>query len=260
MKVDIDYWADYLLAAVSSRSAVQAISKTIDDLSVEDAYEIQLAALAKQLQGGDRVVGAKLGLTSAAKQQQMGVDQPVYGWLLESGQLDSDGPLDCSELIHPRCEPEIVFLIGEDLEGPGITAGDVLDATNVVCGGIEVIDSRYQKFSFTHTDVIADNTSAARFRLGDTQLAVNDVDLPGLGCTFELNGDRLASATGAALLGDPALCVAMLANHLARFGRKIEAGWTVLAGAMTDAVAIEPGSRVVANYDVLGSVAVAAAG
>ena len=255
MTIDHAHWAQYLLAAVDERSDVQAITKQVDELSIDDAYAIQAALLELQLGRGDTLAGAKLGLTSVAKQEQMGVDAPVYGWVPASTVL-SNGAAPLGELIHPRCEPEIVFILGEDIAGPNVTADDVLDATEKVVGGIEVIDSRYEKFSFTLTDVIADNTSAARVVIGDDGIAPRDADLTTLGCVFEIDGQITGTATGAALLGDPAACVAMLANHLGKHGQKLEASWLVMAGACTDARPLEAGTTAVARYSHLGSVTV----
>jgi 2-oxo-3-hexenedioate decarboxylase len=162
------------------------------------------------------------------------------------------------ELIHPRAEPEIVFLLAEDLAGPGVTQGDVLDATESVVGGIEIIDSRYEAFSFTLPDVIGDNTSAARVAIGSDGIAPRDADLAAITCDFEIDGKVVESATGAALLGDPALCVAMLANHLGKHGQKLHAGWLVMAGAATAAQPLAAGTRATANYSNLGSVSITA--
>ncbi|NNE95196.1 MAG: 4-oxalocrotonate decarboxylase [Acidimicrobiales bacterium] len=227
----------------------------VDELSIDDAYAIQAALLELQLGRGDTLAGAKLGLTSAAKQQQMGVNEPVYGWLPASSVL-WDGYVDLSGLIHPRCEPEIVFVLAEDLAGPGVRAGDVLDATDTVVGGIEIIDSRYEAFSFTLPDVIADNTSAARVAVGAVGIGPRDVDLKTMGCEFEIDGEVTGTATGAALLGDPAACVAMLANHLGKHGQKLRAGWLVLAGAATDAQPLNDGTVATARYDHLGPVTI----
>ncbi len=259
MTIDHAHWAEYLLAGVDERVEVQAITKVVDELSIDDAYAIQAALLELQLARGDTLAGAKLGLTSAAKQEQMGVSEPVYGWVPAGSVLDS-GDVVLDELIHPRCEPELVFLLAEDLAGPDVTAGDVLDATREVVGGIEVIDSRYEAFSFTLPDVIADNTSAARVAIGGDGVAPRDVDLTTLGCVFEVDGEVTGTATGAALLGDPAACVAMLANHLGRHGQKLEAGWLVMAGAATDARPLTAGTTATARYSHLGSVTVTGKG
>lgn len=255
MTIDHAMWASYLLDGIDARTEVQAITKQVDQLSIDDAYAIQAAMLDLHLGRGDSLVGAKLGLTSAAKQEQMGVDEPVYGWVLESSVLPDDKvPLD--ELIHPRVEPEIVFVMGEDLAGPGVGVNDVLDATSLVVGGIEVIDSRYEAFSFTLPDVIADNTSAARVAIGQEGIAPRDADLTTLGCVFDVDGEITGTATGAALLGDPAECVAMLANHLGRHGHRLEAGWLVMAGAATDARPLGAGTTAMARYSHLGPVRV----
>lgn len=252
---DINHWAAYLAAAVTDRNEVAAITKQIDALSIEDAYKIQEALLALQLDG-DSLAGAKLGLTSAAKQEQMGVDEPVYGWVRSSSVLGADGVVKLDELIHPRCEPEFMFRLGKDLAGPGVTADDVLDATEEVMGGIEVIDSRYEAFSFTLTDVVADNTSAARIMVGTDGVAPRDVDLREVTCTFEIDGEVTGEATGEALLGDPAACVAMLANHLGAQGKKLEAGWIVPAGAPVDAKPLSPGTVATARYSHFGTVTI----
>ena len=258
--IDHAAWASYLLAAVDDRSAVTAITKQLDALSIDDAYAIQAALLELHLGRGDTVAGVKLGLTSAAKQEQMGVTEPVYGWVLGSSLIDGSGEVDLGELIHPRCEPEFVFVLGEDLAGPGVTGEDILDATDCVTGGIEVIDSRYEAFSFTLPDVIADNTSAARVAIGSGAIGPRDADLTTLGCVFEVAGEVVATATGAALLGDPASCVAMLANHLGKHGQRLRAGWTILAGAPTDAKPLGAGTRARARYSHFGSVSIVGKG
>ncbi|MYH42569.1 MAG: 4-oxalocrotonate decarboxylase [Acidimicrobiaceae bacterium] len=258
--IDHAAWASYLLAAVDDRSAVTAITKQLDALSIDDAYAIQAALLELHLGRGDTVAGVKLGLTSAAKQEQMGVTEPVYGWVLGSSLIDGSGEVDLGELIHPRCEPEFVFVLGEDLAGPGVTGEDILDATDCVTGGIEVIDSRYEAFSFTLPDVIADNTSAARVAIGSGAIGPRDADLTTLGCVFEVAGEVVATATGAALLGDPASCVAMLANHLGKHGQRLRAGWTILAGAPTDAKPLGAGTRARARYSHFDSVSIVGKG
>ncbi|MGH1494035.1 MAG: 2-keto-4-pentenoate hydratase [Acidimicrobiales bacterium] len=256
MAIDHAQWASYLLAGVDERRAVQAITKQVDELSVDDAYAIQAALLELHRERGDTLAGAKLGLTSVAKQEQMSVSEPIYGWVLASSVLDVDQPVQLDELIHPRVEPEFVFVLGSDLTGPNVTACDVLDATEKVVGGIEVIDSRYEAFSFTLPDVIADATSAARVMVGSEGIGPRNADLTTMGCVFEVDGSITGTATGAALLGDPAECVAMLANHLGKHGQKLDAGWIVMAGAATDAQPFGAGTIATARYSHLGPVTV----
>ena len=252
--IDHRHWARYLQLAVDERREVQGIGAQIDGLPLDDAYAIQDALVAEKMFAGDSLAGAKLGLTSKAKQEQMGVDEPAYGWVPASSVLGAHADVDVCELIHPRVEPEFVFLIGDDLSGADCTADQVLDATERVVGGIEVIDSRYEAFKFTLPDVIADNTSAARALIGDQGIAPGDADLTTVECTFSVDGEVKGTATGAALLGDPAECVAMLVRHLARKDRGLRAGWLVLAGAPLGAEPLGVGTVATASYSHFGDV------
>ena len=252
--VDHRAWARYLARAVAERREVEGIEAQIGALSIDDAYAIQDSLIAERMFAGDPIAGAKLGLTSKAKQQQMGVDEPAYGWVPVSSVLGADAEVPLEALIHPRVEPELVFVLGADLAGSACTADDVLDATERVVGGIEVIDSRYQAFKFTLPDVIADNTSAARVLIGDDGIAPRDVDLATIECTFTVDGEVRGTATGAALLGSPAECVAMLVRHLAKRDRGLRAGWIVMAGAPLGAEPFAVGTVATATYSHLGAV------
>lgn len=248
MKIDHASWAEYLQAAADERREVQGIESQVRQLSIDDAYLIQDALIARRLAHGDSLAGAKLGLTSKAKQEQMGVAEPAYGWVSASSVLPARAEVRIGELIHPRVEPEFVFVMGADVEGATCTADAVLDATERVVGGIEVIDSRYEAFKFTLRDVIADNTSAARVAIGDAGVAPRDIDLRDVECTFTVDGVVTGRATGAALLGSPAECVASLVRHLARSGRGLHAGWVVMAGAPLDARPFAVGTTATATY------------
>ena len=252
---DIGKWAEYLVEAEVRREAVAPITDADPTLTVEDAYRIQDELLVRRIATGERLVGAKLGLTSRAKQASMGVYEPIYAWLTDRMVVPLEAPLPVGELIHPRAEPEIVFVLGRQLAGPGVTAQAVLDATAAVCCGLEVIDSRYADFRFTLPDVVADNASAARFTVGSRRVAA-DFDLRLEGCLLEVDGELVATATGAAVLGHPAEAVALLANALALRGKQLEAGWIVLAGGLTDAVPLVPGRHVDASFTRLGHVGI----
>jgi 2-oxo-3-hexenedioate decarboxylase len=252
---DIGKWADYLLEAEARREAVAPITDTDPELTLDDAYRIQDELVTRRIAAGERLVGAKLGLTSRAKQASMGVYQPIYAWLTDGMVVPLEAPLPLGELIHPRVEPEIVFVLGRDLAGPGVTAQAVLDATASVCCGLEVIDSRYADFRFTLPDVVADNASASRFVLGPRRVAA-DFDLRLEGCLLEVDGKLVATAAGAAVLGHPAEAVALLANALALRGKRLEAGWVVLSGGLTDAVPLATGRHVDASFARLGHVGI----
>jgi len=256
MTINYTSWAEYLHAAADERREVQGIDSQVPALSIDDAYHIQDALLARRLAHGDSLAGAKLGLTSKAKQEQMGVAEPAYGWVPASSVLPARADVRLGELIHPRVEPEFVFMIGADLEGASCTAEEVLDVTERVVGGVEVIDSRYEAFEFTLPDVIADNTSAARVAIGDAGVAPRDVDLREVECTFTVDGVVTGRATGAALLGSPAECVALLVRHLAKSGRGLHAGWLVMAGAPLDARPLAVGTIATASYSHFGEVTV----
>lgn len=249
-------WAERLDAAATGRMTVAPLSGDgLTDAST--AYEVQSALVKRRLDRGDRLVGGKLGLTSKAKQIAMGVDKPLYG-MVTSGMLRTSGErLSLTELIHPRVEPEIAFVLGEPLEGPEVGVADVLAATRYLVPALDVIDSRYEGFSFTHVDAIADNASSAAFALGDDLVAPRG-DLALTGCVIEVDGRVVQSAAGAAVMGHPAAAVAFMANQLVKVDRRLEAGWIVLSGGLTAPVPLRPGSTVTATISGLGSVTLGA--
>ena len=219
-----------------------------------DAYAIQDAILARKLARGGRLAGLKAGLTSHAKMRQMGVAEPVFGFLADSFSVPEGGEVRTAELIHPKVEPEIVFVLKRPLAGPGCHIASVLAATDFVLPGIEVIDSRYRDFKFDLKSVVADNTSASRFVVGGRALPADELDLRTLGVVMEKNGKIVGLGAGAAVLGHPAAAVAMLANHLGRRGQCIPAGVPVLSGGITEAVAVQAGDHVCLRIQHLGSV------
>lgn len=224
------------------------------DLDWSDAYAIQDAILAAKLARGAKPAGLKCGLTSHAKMKQMGVTEPVFGFLVDEFSVAEGAEIDTSKLIHPKVEPEIAFVLKSELRGPGCHIAAVLAATDFVLPGIEVIDSRYRDFKFDLKSVIADNTSAARFVVGGRAMRADELDLRTLGVVLEKNGQLVSAGAGAAVLGHPAAAVAMLANHLGRRGQAIPAGTMILSGGVTEAVAVEPGDHVTLRIQHLGSV------
>ena len=232
------------------------ITEAHPDMDWDDAYAIQDRILASKLAKGARVVGYKAGLTSHAKMKQMGVTDPVFGFLVDEYVVPEGGEVKVSELIHPKVEPEICFITRTELKGPGYHIGAVLAACDVVLPGIEVIDSRYRDFKFDLKSVIADNTSASRFIVGGRIASARDVDLRTLGVVLEKNGEPVALGAGAAVLGHPAAAVAMLVNHLGRRGQSLPAGSLILSGGITEAVPVQAGDNVTLRIQDLGSVSV----
>lgn len=220
----------------------------------DNAYAIQEEILRRKLARGARLIGLKAGLTSHAKMKQMGVDTPVFGFLVDTFSLPEGAEVKTKELIHPKVEPEIAFVLKRPLKGPGCHIGAVLAATDFVLPGIEVIDSRYRDFKFDLKSVVADNTSAARFVVGGRAMRPDQVDLRTLGVVMEKNGEIVSIGAGAAVLGHPAAAVAALANHLGKRGQHIPVGAVILSGGVTEAVSVEAGDHVSLRIQHLGSV------
>jgi len=256
MSADVAPFVERLLEAVRTRTGTAPLTDTME-LDEATALDVQDAVVRARVDSGHAIVGAKLGLTSAAKQRQMNVDRPLYGWLTADMAIDTGAVLRCDSYIQPRVEPEIAFLLGRDLEGPEVTATQVLAATEACFGAIDVLDSRYAGYKFTFDDVTADNASSAGFVLGGTAVDPYGIDLRLTGCVLEKNGELVATAAGAAVMGHPASAVAWLVRALARRGQGLEAGHVVMAGGMTEAIPVAPGDTVVARFDRLGSVEIA---
>jgi 2-oxo-3-hexenedioate decarboxylase len=250
--MDPQVLADRLTGARTARTAIPQLSDDVPELDLETGYAVQRLLRA----GRGELVGWKLGVTSRAKQQQVGVDAPIFGFLATDHVLDLGEPLDTSQHINPRCEPEIVFVMGRDLAGAHVSATEVLAATAGVAVGIEVLDSRYTDYRFTMADVVADNASAGRYVVG-APVPVAGIDLRLVGVVLEHNGDVVSTASGAASLGHPAAAVAWLVRSLSSSGEGLRAGDVILSGGLTAAVPVTPGDVVVATIDRIGSVELA---
>jgi 2-oxo-3-hexenedioate decarboxylase len=254
--IDASRIATELASAERERRHIQPFTDESPDLDLETAYAAQWAGVQAKLDAGEQLVGAKLGLTSKAKQQVMNVDSPLYGFVT-SGMLASYGePVQLAELIQPRVEPEIAFLLGRDVPAPA-TVTSVLAATEAVFAAVDVLDSRYEEFRFRLPDVVADNASAGLFVVGPR--AVPPAELPDLrllGCVLRVNGRVVTTAAGAAVMGHPAASVAWLANQLGARKQQLQAGWLVFSGGLTEPVPLTPGVSVTAEFDGLGTIEV----
>jgi 2-oxo-3-hexenedioate decarboxylase len=246
--------ADHLEGAELEARDVVKITDDHPEMDFVDAYAIQYAIRASKLARGVKLSGLKMGLTSFAKMKQMGVDVPIYGFLADYFARPDGGAIAVKELIHPKIEAEIAFVLKAALHGPGCHIGDVLAATDFVIPTVEVIDSRYRDFKFDLKSVVADNCSSARYVTGGQPRRVDEVDLRTLGIVIEKNGEVIGTAAGAAVLGHPAASVAMLANMLAERGEHIPAGTFVMTGGATEAYAVAAGDSIVVRYQDLGTV------
>jgi 2-oxo-3-hexenedioate decarboxylase len=245
--------ASFLIDAENEKKEVIRITAEYPDLSAEEAYAIQEELVNIRLGQGYRMVGPKMGLTSHAKMKQMNVQEPIYGYIFDYMVIDED-VLHVNELIHPKVEAEIAFILGKDIEGPNVTANEVLASTEYVVPALEVIDSRYESFQFTLPDVIADNASSSRVFFGSVMKKPEEMELDLVGVTLSINGELKDLGASAAVLGHPANSVAMLANMLSRKGKKLKAGQIVLTGGITGAQLVSQGDVVSAKWDGLGTV------
>ncbi len=252
----INELAAHLEQAELKAQDVVKITDAHPDMDFDDAYAIQYAIRKAKLARGQKLAGLKMGLTSHAKMAQMGVETPIYGFLMDYMARGDGEEIRVDELIHPKVEPEIAFVTKTDLRGPGCHIGDVLAATDFVVPAMEVIDSRYRDFKFDLKSVIADNTSSSRFVAGGQARDPRELDLRTLGVVLEKNGEVVSTGAGAAVLGHPANSVAMLANMLGVRGEYIPAGTFIMTGAGTEAVAVAKGDAVTARFQELGSVSV----
>ena len=250
----LDPRVETLLRAEAERREVERIDPN-DALGEDDAYVLQFQGIDYKVAQGDTVVGLKTGLTSVAKQKTMGVHQPIFGHILASTVVPEGVPVNCAELIHPRAEPELAFLLEDDLAGP-VTAAQACRATALVFPAVEIIDSRFANFRFGLGDVIADNTSASRVIFGSTSILPTDQDLRMIGMVYTRNGLVESTAAGAAILGNPWEALAWLARRASELGRPLKAGHMVLAGALADAVFVNPGDNVRVEFDGLGALTV----
>jgi len=246
--------AAVLAQAEVDRSPVLPLVETYPAMDVVDSYEVQLLNIRDRLARGARVLGHKVGLSSEAMQQMMGVDEPDYGHLLDDMALSEGEPVDASRYCYPRVEVEVAFILGESLPGEGCTEDDVLAATAHVAPSIELIDSRIVDWRIGLVDTIADNASSAGFVLGAERVPPDRLDLLGIDAILTRNGETVAEGRSDAVLGNPVTAVAWLARKVAGFGVRLEAGHVILPGSCTRAVDARPGDEFHADFKGLGTV------
>jgi 2-keto-4-pentenoate hydratase len=253
----VEALADALLTATHDRRAIPRLSDQRPGMDAADGYRVQQAVVRRRLDAGETIVGWKLGLTSKAMQDQLGVSEPDYAPIL-SGQMVSAGTsIPAADLIQPRVEAEIAFVLGSALRGPGVTREEALAATEGVVAAIEIIDSRIEAWKITLPDTIADLASSARVTIGARVVPIADFDVRLIGAVLERDpGQVVAVGAGAAALGDPAIAVAWAANTFGALGITMEPGQIVMTGAVHASVPVVAGEQYTARFDRLGSVTV----
>ncbi|WP_194817051.1 2-keto-4-pentenoate hydratase [Nocardia sp. XZ_19_385] len=246
--------ADELEVAERDRVAIDPLVSRHSEIDVVDSYEIQLINIRRKLAGGAKVIGHKVGLSSLAMQQMMGVDEPDYGHLLDNMEVFEDKPVEAGSYLFPRVEVEVGFVLGADLPGEDCTEADVLAATVAYAPAIELIDSRIKDWKIGLCDTISDNASSAGWVLGPERVAPEDIDIKAIDAVLTKNGAVVAEGRSDAVLGDPVIAVAWLARKVASFGVRLKAGDIVLPGSCTRAIDAHPGDSFHAEFAGLGSV------
>lgn len=252
-KNTLEQLAAHVDDAERERREIVKLTDAHPQLTLDEAYDIQYLLRGRRLARGERLAGLKMGLTAFAKMKQMGVETPIYGFMTDRGAHGDDAEIRCSELIHPKIEPEIAFITRRELKGTDCTTEQALDAVESVLMAVEVIDSRFKDFKFDLPSVVADNTSAARHVVGKASRSPQGLDLAALSVTVRKNGQAVAQGTGDAVLGHPAASLAMLVKLLAKRGESLPAGSFVMTGGITEAVAVAPGDSISVVYEHLGT-------
>lgn len=242
-----------LQEATTNRIAISQLTESYPEMSIQNAYEIQLDQVERAINEGKVVVGKKIGLTSLAMQKLLGVNEPDFGHLMDDMLVYDDSEIDRSALIQPKVEPEIAFIIKEDIKGPGVTLADVLRKTFGIVPALEIIDSRIKDWKLRIQDTVADNGSSSLFAIGGQMIRPLEVDLRLIGMVFQKNGMVVSTGAGAAVLGNPCQAVAWLANKLAEFDAFLKKGDIILSGALVKAEEADKGDCFSVTFDRLGS-------
>ena len=242
--------------ALNDCTVLAPLSQRHPEITVADAYAIQQQLMKLRLAAGERVIGKKIGVTSQAVMDMLGVFQPDFGWLTDAMVYNEGEAIPMSRLIQPKAEGEIAFVLRKTLKGPGVTVADVLAATEGVMACFEIVDSRIEDWKIRIQDTVADNASCGVFVLGDRLVDVRDVDLTTCGMVLEKNGEIVVTGAGAAALGHPANAVAWLANTLGAHGTALEAGEVVLSGSLAAMVPVKAGDNLRVTIGGIGGCSV----
>jgi len=253
MNDKIIFFANQLYEAEKNRVSLKPLTESDSTLSVDDAYAIQLLNVARVTEEGHMISGKKIGLTSEGIQKQLGVSEPDYGHLFASMSCP-DGKIKTADLMQPKIEGEIAFILKADLPGGRVTEEDVRRATDYVAAAFEIVDSRVADWKIKLADTVADNASSGRYVLGDKKVRLEDVDLPHVTMKLYKNDILEAEGKGAAVLEDPCRAVAWLANRLWGYGVTLQKGEVILSGAFSAAPMAQKGDRFRAEFSTFGSV------
>lgn len=252
----IERLVKHLKSAWDNEKGVKPITALNPKLTIDEAYEVQLYTIQEYIEEGQYITGKKIGLTSKAMQDLLGVDEPDYGHLTNKMEIENGGSISSKQVLQPRVEGEIAFILKKDLVGPNVTLFDVVQATYAIVPALEIVDSRIKDWKITLEDTVADNASSGLYLLGGKPRKITDVDIKHIGMALYKNEELQNTGVGAAALGDPAKCVAWLANKLSTYGISLKAGEIILSGALSAAIDAEPGDYFRAKFADLGEVSV----
>lgn len=248
--------AQRLREAEASGLPCAPVRDLIGETDLDAAYAAQHLNTQRRLAAGAGVAGRKIGLTNPAVQRQLGVDQPDYGTLFRDREVPHGGETPWNELMQPRVETEIAFVLGRDLPSADIGAADILGAIEFALVSIEIVGSRIANWDIRITDTIADNASASHFVLGHRPMRLHRLDLLQCAMIMEINGKQVSTGVGANCLGSPVNAALWLAKTMARHGVPLHAGDVLLTGALGPVAPVVPGDLVTAAIEGLGSVSV----
>ena len=252
----IQQLGDELYDALKGRHVVEPLTSRHADITIDDAYRIQQRLNRRRIDAGERIIGKKIGVTSAAVMNMLGVYQPDFGMLTDGMVYNEGEAIPANTLIQPKAEGEIAFVLKKDLIGPGVTGADVLAATEGVMACFEIVDSRIKDWKIKIQDTVADNASCGVFVLGDKLVDPRGVDLNTCGMILEKNGEIVATGAGAAALGAPVNAVAWLANTLGTRGIPLKAGEVILSGSLAIMVPVKAGDSLRVTIGGIGGCSV----
>jgi len=253
----IEAYGDELYEALRARHTVAPLTDRWPEMTIDDAYHVSLRMVRRRLEDGEKIIGKKIGVTSRAVQEMLGVFQPDFGYLTDRMLYPNGGPMPIGdELIQPRAEGEIAFQLKRGLNGPGVTNDDVLEATECVMACFEVVDSRVHDWKVKIQDTVADNASCGLFVLGEPRVAPEGLDFPNLRMRVYKNGAPLSEGRGSAALDSPLHCVSWLANTLSQYGITLDPGDIVLSGSLVPLEPVASGDEMRLEVEGVGTAAV----
>jgi len=249
----IEQLGDELYDALCSQTTLAPLIEREPDISIADAYHISQRMVQRRVAAGEKIVGKKIGVTSAPVQEMLGVFQPDFGFLTDGMVFEDGADISIAKhLIQPRAEGEIAFRLKADLAGPGVTAQNVLDATETIMPCFEIVDSRIRDWNIKIEDTVADNASCGVFVLGRNEVDPRDYDLPNLHMKVYKNGELHSEGLASAVQGNPLTAVAWLANTLGEFGIPFKAGEVILSGSLVPLIPVVAGDRMSLEIEGIG--------